>query len=188
MSDDLINIDIDNDLVERAKIKYGFHARKAAYHKANAAFYRDILIKFGVISPGDPEPIGQFTSGTNDTEEVEQEHKPINGATNKKKVLGKGYTFIDWVEDLLKTDNRPRLTQEIRDEYFKLTGQEIEFKNFSSKLATRADRTNRIKNRRYNELPLNRRYWWGLPSWFTASGDFRQEYKAKIPDLQDKNN
>jgi hypothetical protein len=157
----------DQEYIEKAKQKYAFYMEQAER-------YRAILEAFGLsVSNEQPKP---HVNGST-----------INNSTSLRTTkydLRPGFTFIDFVETLLKEQDRPMLTTEIRDFFIKLTGNEIKLTNFSSKLNMRQKRTGRIKNVIYKELPLARRGWWGLPEWFTKEGQLKKDYKLKIPDFE----
>lgn len=113
----------------------------------------------------------------------------LNGHEKKVKVepavtLDSNFTFPDLLQKLF-SDGKPRLTEEIREEFIKQTGKEIDLKNFSSKLNTVRNRGEVIQNVKYPDLPLDRRYWWGLRSWFRPDlKDMKPEYKRKIPEFR----
>ncbi|GAC1417350.1 MAG: hypothetical protein NVS9B7_20880 [Flavisolibacter sp.] len=163
----------DQEYIDKAKSKY-------AYHAAQAERYEAILKAFG-ISMASNELIDVSTKlpHKNGAPVISE----INPIKTTKYDLRPGFTFIDFVEKLLKEQDKPMLTTQIRDEFIRLTGNEIKLTNFSSKLNMRQKRTGRIKNVIYSELPLARRGWWGLPSWFTKEGGLKREYRLKIPDF-----
>jgi hypothetical protein len=107
----------------------------------------------------------------------------INSEIDSWRLVNKAdSTFGEVIESIL-SDGTPRVTQELRAKYIERTGNVYELRTFSNKMNILKVRGNRVNNVEYNELPLGRRHWWGLPEWFNTNGDLKKEYKSKIPDL-----
>jgi hypothetical protein len=87
-------------------------------------------------------------------------------------------TFEEVVLEIL-SDGQPRLVSELIEDYFKISNVRFKTKDFSSKLSIRAKSGNKIKNIKFNDFPLEKRFWWGKSSWFEGNL-LKPDYTNKI--------
>lgn len=113
---------------------------------------------------------------------VNEDNQGVVNVKNKsdlQSIVNTG-TFEDIILSIF-SDNTPRTTKKLKEDYQYITGKDIKQKDFSSKLSIRAKSGNKIKNVAYNNFPIEERFWWGLTAWFDGD-DFKNEYKRKVKD------
>jgi hypothetical protein len=157
----LIEID-DKEIIEAIKAKYNYHVQHSLKYKSMLDAYDKSFTA--------PEKGLKIKSSDTSQEIVFKEI-----SEQEKKSKG---TFESIVLDIL-SDGQPRLVSELNEDYFKITNKRLKIKDFSSKLSIRAKFGNRIKNIKFNDFPLEKRFWWAKLDWFDGNL-LKPEYVNKI--------
>lgn len=159
MSLSLLNID-DEEIIGAINTKY-------LHHKKLSEKYKLMLDAYNEIEHIKP------------TREL---IKASNGGFQERNITGKStiekQTFETVVLNILK-DGQPRLISNLINEYYALTNKTITTKDFSSKLSIRSKANDKIRNAKFNDFPIEKRYWWGLSDWFEGNR-LKPEYEIKV--------
>ena len=161
MSLSLLNVD-DEEIIGAIQAKYMYHIKFADKYKSMLDAYN-----------GDTQTnpiIDQVTNNELHPPRVRQ----INNQNERKK-----QTFESTIVEIF-SDGNPRLVTELIKEYFSKTGKEIKTKDFSSKLSIRSSAPGgRVKNAKFIDFPIEKRFWWGLNDWFDGN-IMKPEYILKV--------
>lgn len=103
----------------------------------------------------------------NITNSVSKDVTVVNKNSSISKTRSKK-TFETVVLEILG-DGKPRLISELIDDYYLKTNKKITSKDFSSKLSIRAKSGKRIKNIKFVDFPIEKRFWWALSEWFEGN-------------------
>lgn len=147
----------DEEIIAAIKAKYLHHVQEAENHKKQSDKFKRMLEAYN----------GDVLKDSNDKKVIAAEHvkdKVINkvGKERINKQL-----FENVILDIL-SDGIPRLSAELNKEYQEKTGIKVDSNDFSAKLSIRAKKGN-IKNAKFLDFPVDKRFWWGKSQWFDGN-------------------
>ena len=159
----------DEEFIEAVKAKYNYHLNLSLKLKLMLDAYDGKFTNAENVSKGKKTDTPQETL----FHKTSIQEKPIKEKRSKA-------TFESIVLDIL-SDGQPRLVSELIEDYSKKTGKTLKTKDFSSKLSIRAKSGNKIRNVKFNDFPIEKRFWWCLTDWFDGNL-LKPEYAIKIHD------
>jgi hypothetical protein len=164
----------DEELMQVIESKLNYHINEANTHLEQARKY-DMMLR---------------AAKENKNNEKKNEGKPsliakdddliAKSSVKRTLIVKKPYpkTFENIIIEIL-SDGYPRTVNQLRKNYYERMGINLSPKDMSSKLSIRAKNGGRIKNFSVPELPIHKRYWWGLKEWFNGN-EMKEEYRQKI--------
>jgi len=161
----------DKEIIQAIKLKYSYHLEQAQKYKAMLQAYNNNIATNNIIEEDNHiKGIARFDDA-------------IKAVVQHALKLNADNTFEDNVVEILKHYDKPMITKDLVDEYNKLTGKAIIHTDFSSKMASRSKTGQRFKNKKFEDFPFDKRYWWGLTEWFDGGfdgEDFKPKYQQRI--------
>ncbi len=157
----LIDLD-DKEIIEAIRAKYNYHLQHSLKYKSMLDAY-----------DGTPMASENVLKVIKSEAPQKALFKEIPKQEKKNK-----QTFESVVLEML-SDGEPRLVSELITGYHKITGKLLKSKDFSSKLSIRAKSGDKIRNARFNDFPIEKRFWWVKSDWFDGNL-LKPEYIEKI--------
>ena len=164
----------DNEIFEAIKEKIAYYQSMAAKYSAmlNAADTNGLLIKENNKVKG--RIILERNGSHNNSDLQKLTDINISPPSNLKKRI-----FDDIVYDIMLENNAPMRIRELMEKYFKISGKEIERKNFSARMSIAAKGKGKVRLLTNNSGSGENKFLWCLSLWF--DGDtLKEEYSSKI--------
>lgn len=164
----------DEDIIEAIQAKYNHHINQAEKFKGMLDVYNKVNLK----SMGEHVPLAGnlFPQLSIDSEQLSK--------SSTRKIGNKSRQTFESIILEIMNDGKPRLVSELINDYYQKTDIKLSSKDLSSKLSIRSQKGN-IKNGKFINYPIEKRFWWGKSDWFDE-GDFKPEY-IKIVEEKYKN-
>ena len=151
----------DEDIIEAIEGKYLHHLKQAEKFKGMLDAYNAVDLNTKV------NKVPVLSNGLDSSVDKTQKTIPREKANKSRE------TFESIILDIMN-DGKPRLVSELINEYYERTGKKLSSKDLSSKLSIRSQKGN-IKNAKFINYPIEKRFWWGKSSWFNEDG-LKPEY------------
>ena len=158
----------DKEIIEAVKAKITGHLHDAKFHMEQFEKFKRMLEAYGDINIANKLDLSKFPKPEDFFHVVtdEKHNQNVNGKLKRRRNENK-QTFESIVLEIF-ADGKPRLVSELIKEYHEKTGLLLSSKDFSSKLSIRSQK-GRIKNTKFVDFPIEKRYWWGLSEFFDGA-------------------